>query len=334
MRSVSSASKRGIKPGKERSLFTPCRMISFVMLSISLLWLWYLCTYVPNFQERVIEAEKSVINGAVELEHQIVNEFAHLEEEIFHHDTESIQHGIHSEEQVHIQSEHSVPSSSSLSSHLSEPAINHQIVTAAATTLKPVLGEVPTHGAKPLYGIQHKGGDAIFALAANYPKLYYQRFVGSLRKIGYDDDIVLAVSIPEKMKPGVGNYLESEKVVAYGFDVECQGKDNCKFVDNFLGYPDPRPYRTFANIRYAVYEYWMHFYNPQSYILILDFRDTFFQANPFASFGPLHARTPKYELQLFEENFQVSRCITYTIYTTSVLFFRYMIGFRFGFVIN
>ena len=301
MRSVSSASKRGIKPGKERSLFTPCRMISFVMLSISLLWLWYLCTYVPNFQERVIEAEKSVINGAVELEHQIVNEFAHLEEEIFHHDSESIQHGIHSEEQVHIQSEHSVPSSSSLSSHLSEPAINHQIVTAAATTLKPVLGEVPTHGAKPLYGIQHKGGDAIFALAANYPKLYYQRFVGSLRKIGYDDDIVLAVSIPEKMKPGVGNYLESEKVVAYGFDVECQGKDNCKFVDNFLGYPDPRPYRTFANIRYAVYEYWMHFYNPQSYILILDFRDTFFQANPFASFGPLHARTPKYELQLFEE---------------------------------
>jgi hypothetical protein len=44
-----------------------------------------------------------------------------------------------------------------------------------------------------------------------------------------------------------------------------------------LGYPDPRPHRTFANIRYALYEYWLRHYSDQSYILILDFRDTFFQ---------------------------------------------------------
>ncbi len=66
----------------------------------------------------------------------------------------------------------------------------------------PVLGPVPTDGAQPLYDIKHKGTDAIFALACNYPKLYYQRFVGSLRKIGYNEDIVLAVSPEEKMKPG------------------------------------------------------------------------------------------------------------------------------------
>lgn len=48
----------------------------------------------------------------------------------------------------------------------------------------PVLGPIVTDGAQPLYGIKHKGTDAIFALACNYPKLYYQRFVGSLRKIG------------------------------------------------------------------------------------------------------------------------------------------------------
>jgi hypothetical protein len=167
---------------------------------------------------------------------------------------------------------------------------------------KPIKGDIPTNGAVPLYGKKHTGGDAIFALATNYPKLYYQRFVGSLRKFGYDGDIVLSVSPESKMKPGVGEYLKETNVVAYGFDVDCKGKDNCKLQDDFLGYPDPRPMRTFANIRYALYEYWLKHYNEQSYILILDFRDTFFQGNPFASFGPIELRKPKYELQVFEEN--------------------------------
>lgn len=171
--------------------------------------------------------------------------------------------------------------------------------------VQPILGEIPTHGVKPLYGKAHNGGDAIFALATNYPKLYYERFVGSLRKFGYTDDIVLSVSIPEKMKPGVAEYLQKTDCVAYGFDVDCKGKDNCKLRDDFLGYPDPRPYRTFANIRYALYEYWMQYYTDRSYILILDFRDTFFQGNPFSSFGPISQRVPKYDLKVFEENYKV-----------------------------
>lgn len=141
----------------------------------------------------------------------------------------------------------------------------------------PVLGPVVTNGAQPLYGIKHKGTDAIFALACNYPKLYYQRFVGSLRKVGYNEDIVLAVSPEEKMKPGIKEYVKATNIVAYAFDVDCAGTDNCKLKDDFLGYPDPRPHRTFANIRYALYEYWLKHYTENSYILILDFRDTFFQ---------------------------------------------------------
>ncbi len=171
--------------------------------------------------------------------------------------------------------------------------------------VQPVLGEIPTNGVKPLYGKKHNGGDAIFALATNYPKLYYERFVGSLRKFGFMDDIVLSVSIPEKMKPGVAEYLQKTDCVAYGFDVDCRGKDDCKLKDDFLGYPDPRPYRTFANIRYALYEYWMQYYTDRSYILILDFRDTFFQGNPFSAFGPIAQRVPRYDLKVFEENFKV-----------------------------
>ena len=164
-------------------------------------------------------------------------------------------------------------------SYAKDESSNEPAQAIVVTLDPPVLGEIPTAGAIPLYGVKHDGGDAIFALACNYPKDYYQRFVGSLRKFGYNGDIVLAVSPPEKMKPGVGDYMKETKVVAYGFEVDCEGTDNCKLKDEFLGYPDPRPYRTFANIRYALYEYWMRQYTAQSYILILDFRDTFFQGN-------------------------------------------------------
>ena len=116
---------------------------------------------------------------------------------------------------------------------------------------QPVLGTIPTNGSHPLFGYQHQGEDAVFALATNYPTLFYQRFVGSLRKSKYEGDIVLAVSPPDSMKPGVQDYLKTTKVLAYPFEVMCQGVDNCKFKDNFLGYPDPRPMRTFANIYFV-----------------------------------------------------------------------------------
>lgn len=83
------------------------------------------------------------------------------------------------------------------------------------------------------------------------------------------------------MGPGVAKYVKKMGVVAYAFEVNCAGEDNCKLKKEFLGYADPRPHRTFANIRYALYEYWLRQYSPQSYILILDFRDTFFQGNKF-----------------------------------------------------
>ena len=100
---------------------------------------------------------------------------------------------------------------------------------------KPTLGPATTNGSKPLWGYSHIGTDAIFALACNYRIMYYRRFVGSLRKVGYTGDIVLAVSPPEKMQPFVYEYLQEMHVISYAFDVDCQGKDNCKFKDEFLG---------------------------------------------------------------------------------------------------
>jgi len=183
--------------------------------------------------------------------------------------------------------------------------IKEEIPISEIDNTPPVLGPKVTNGTRPLFGIKHTGGDAIMALACKYPKQFYERFVGSLRQAGYPGDIVLAVSPPSQMKPGVEKYLKAKNVVAYGFDVDCKGSDNCKLKDEFLGYPDPRPYRTFANIRYALYEYWLTFYSAQSYILILDFRDTFFQRDPFAELGPVKRRPVIHDLRLFAENWKV-----------------------------
>lgn len=106
----------------------------------------------------------------------------------------------------------------------SPPRTNTKLVKKLEFPDLPVLGPIPTNGASPLFGVQHKGTDAIMALACNYPTIYYKRFVGSLRKFGYTEDIVLAVSPVEKMKPGVEAYVKETGVVAYGFDVDCKGE--------------------------------------------------------------------------------------------------------------
>jgi hypothetical protein len=49
----------------------------------------------------------------------------------------------------------------------------------------------------------------------------------------------------------------------------------------------------------------MQYYSQQSYVLILDFRDTFFQLDPFSIFGPIEQRVPKFDLQLYAENWNV-----------------------------
>ena len=162
--------------------------------------------------------------------------------------------------------------------------------------------------------MKHTGSDAIFALACKYDLKYYQRFVGSLRKSGFTGDIVLAVSPVDQMKPGVMEYLLSMNVISYGFDVDCKGKDNCRLKKDFLGYADPRPFRTFANIRYALYEYWLRNYPDNAYILILDFRDTFFQRNPFEPLGPIENRQPKYDLRMYAENEKVPTVISITVW--------------------
>ena len=90
---------------------------------------------------------------------------------------------------------------------ITKPSKTKTIIEPAKLNIDdlPVQGPIPTNGAKPVFGFEHKGTDAIFALACKYPKIYYQRFVGTLRKFGYTEYIVLAVSPIPQMKNGNNN---------------------------------------------------------------------------------------------------------------------------------
>jgi hypothetical protein len=106
--------------------------------------------------------------------------------------------------------------------------------SSPAPQIVPVLGPPSTNGTKPMTG-SHSGRDAIFALAANYPLELFKFFVGSLRRFGYKDDIVLAVNPQKSMQPSTYQYLVETNVVGYGFEVDCRKKDDCRLRDSFFG---------------------------------------------------------------------------------------------------
>ena len=133
--------------------------------------------------------------------------------------------------------------------------------------------------------------------------------VGTLRKTNYQGDLVLGISVPiDKTKRGVKSYIKEndDLIVAYNFELVCKAKDLCQLNANFLGYSDPRPPRSLASIKYSLYEYWLMHYNESSYILIVDFRDTFFQLNPFEKYSSNSQNIPESNLFLFAENSIVS----------------------------
>ena len=144
-----------------------------------------------------------------------------------------------------------------------------------------------------------------------YGKIDYMRFVGSVREIaGYDGDIVLSTSPEEKMKPGVAEYLKKHRVLSYAFGYTCKKKGARR--RNLLATPagcvltdwyekgETRGPRPLALIRYEQYKSWLAAYSKESWILIMDTRDSFFQRDPFSS--AVLDKADGTDLHLFAEN--------------------------------
>ncbi|KAK7253877.1 hypothetical protein SO694_00002816 [Aureococcus anophagefferens] len=189
---------------------------------------------------------------------------------------------------------------------------------AASPSVAPVLPRKPlARTTKPLWGLAHApANDAVMGLAFGYGAEAYRVFVGSLRKAGFAGDVVLATSEAAKMRPGVEAYLRSQRVLAYGFRFSCASMrmgrrllgtpGGCVLLDWYAA-GDPRRPRPLALARYEMYATWLRYYDERSYALLVDTRDTFFQADPFEG---LKRRRPL-DLYVFQEHRElktIGRC--------------------------
>jgi len=183
---------------------------------------------------------------------------------------------------------------------------------------------------KPAFGSHRFTQDAILIFAEGYDLSIYLAFVESLISTGYSGDLVISISNEEKLKPGVKEYLRSKNadthgvnIVAYEVNWSCFKKDtgvavagsnegisHCK-MDNAFGdasgnpISDPREPRPVATARYELYWMWSLQYNEQSWLMLIDARDVWFQLHPFQD---LKSRgRVSGELHLFGENADVVR---------------------------
>ncbi|KAJ1453954.1 hypothetical protein M885DRAFT_522947 [Pelagophyceae sp. CCMP2097] len=165
---------------------------------------------------------------------------------------------------------------------------------------------------RPMWGLQHiPTNDVVMALGFGYSRQEFARFISTLRGTGYDGDIALAAGPEKKMKAGVAAYLKGERVLAYGFEYSCvkggrrlqMTPSGCVLTNWYAG-GDSRGPRPLALSRYEMYRSWLLEYDSSSWGLIFDFRDTFFQLDPFKM---VDRSSNKPNLHLFAENRKVKR---------------------------
>jgi len=185
---------------------------------------------------------------------------------------------------------------------------------------------------EPEIGKHRPDQDVVMAYAEGYTLDYYMCFIETLRATGFDGDIVMATSDYDNLQPYVLEYLQSQKnLVVYIHQLDCFESDAvtpsrrsfkrgspdvfqmCQLNDVY-GWKDadgkviktakdPRIGRVVATLRYEWYWIWAQHYNPNSWIMLLDARDSFFQTNPFASLP----RNQNGLLYFFGENAEATR---------------------------
>lgn len=154
--------------------------------------------------------------------------------------------------------------------------------------------------------LRYDSSDAtVMAYATGYDLDVYQRYVGSLRNSGFKGKIILAVS--NEMKDGVEEYLSSQNVTfhhslivnctyALGKIAEGEGQHQQEAKTCVHPYPDLKArWSRFPLLR----DYLVACSECTGPVLISDFRDVFFQRDPFGD-GTLHVTG----LEVFEEDKQ------------------------------
>jgi hypothetical protein len=130
---------------------------------------------------------------------------------------------------------------------------------------------------------------------------YFQLFLGTLRKTGFDGDVVIAID-PTTNKSNTELCFKWGPVV-YKPDLDCKLPHETKWKPQdrecrIVGTSDPKV--SLNMMRYRLYQWWASQYEKDTNILIADFRDVFFQSNPFL-YMPSQWAQPVSQLTVFLE---------------------------------
>lgn len=146
-----------------------------------------------------------------------------------------------------------------------------------------------------------RGSQAIFALAMynTMGRIGAKRFVGTARKGGFEGDIVIGI-LPDSL-PRFVEALKEDKAIVYTLDLDCEGISNTR-VCGFKHRPGVKV--SMNMIRYYMYQYFGSKYDSSSLIMVSDFLDVLFQANPFTYKHPTFKWDPKInQIAVFLENY-------------------------------
>ena len=166
----------------------------------------------------------------------------------------------------------------------------------------------PTNFSPEPWGQQHNPNSkhAVFAaaMATTLMRRDVNMFCKTLRKTGYTGDIVIAV-LPGSTQPFL-DALKVNNAIVYTIVTECTGNLNAQ-ICNFPGQEEKF---SINMIRFHLYEWWARLYSKNTQIMLSDFRDVFFQSNPFV-YKPFQWAPEDYQLTVFQEahpNKVIRRC--------------------------
>ena len=154
-----------------------------------------------------------------------------------------------------------------------------------------------------------KTGPTIFAAAMDntYGPLEAEMFLGTARKGGFAGEFFVAVL--SGANPEFIEKLKEYKAVVFKVDTSCEGKVHDKRC-SFVGAGDNAAKYSINMIRWHLYQWWGSMLDEKAEIMVADFRDVFFQGNPFA-YRRYEWAHPVSQLTVFQEaypNKVIYRC--------------------------
>jgi hypothetical protein len=147
---------------------------------------------------------------------------------------------------------------------------------------------------------------AIFTCALSETYIFDNFLVSTIRRSGYSGDLVVVV-LPDADSDFLDT-LKLFKATVYTATLTCSKKKrkvdiSCEFLGEHL---------PITLIRSFIYQYWALQYPDTTYIMMSDFRDVFFQSNPFTEKNKFNYWGPSaYDITFFAEhhpNRVISRC--------------------------